>query len=389
MALVNVLNMIVGHIGKPGGLAFYERPPFDEGPSVPWLTARAVKELAADDRRRPVVCLLYEADPLYAVPASAPVRSLLERCESIISMSSFVDDSSALADLLLPDHAPLESWGEHVRPGSSPSLVVSLQQPVVEPLYDSRAMEDQLLDLAGYLGLQGFAYEDFPALLRQKWPAYATTREDERPTLAGEVWLRSLQQGGWWQTTAPERPVTQQNVPGRYEPARFDGDEQAFPYHFYPYPSPALGHGRGAALPWLQELPDPLTTAMWGSWIEINPATAAALGVRQGDVVRVTSRWGSLEAPVLLFPGMRPDLVAMPMGQGHQSYGRYASGRGANPLAILGDLYDEGSGAPALAATRVALETTGRRRQPVTLERPGANGDFLPLLTIGRSHRSL
>jgi molybdopterin-containing oxidoreductase family iron-sulfur binding subunit len=128
---------------------------------------------------------------------------------------------------------------------------------------------------------------------------------------------------------------------------------------------------------------------MWGSWIEINPATAAALGVRQGDVVRVTSRWGSLEAPVLLFPGMRPDLVAMPMGQGHQSYGRYASGRGANPLSILGDLYDEGSGAPALAATRVALETTGRRRQPVTLERPGANGDFLPLLTIGRSHRSL
>jgi anaerobic selenocysteine-containing dehydrogenase len=149
-----------------------------------------------------------------------------------------------------------------------------------------------------------------------------------------------------------------------------------------------LGHGRGADLPWLQELPDPLTTAMWGSWVELNPTTAALLGVKQGDIVTVRSRHGSLEAPVLLFPGIRPDVVAMPMGQGHQSYGRYANQRGANPVSILAALHDVPSGTLAGAATRVSIEPTGRKQQPVTLERPGSHGEHpFPLLQIGRTRR--
>jgi anaerobic selenocysteine-containing dehydrogenase len=94
---------------------------------------------------------------------------------------------------------------------------------------------------------------------------------------------------------------------------------------------------------------------MWSCWVEINPATAARLGIRDGDLVAVTSAHGSLEAPALVYPGIAPDLVAMPVGQGHETFTRYASGRGANPLGILSPSTESVTGAPAWAATRVRL----------------------------------
>ena len=77
---------------------------------------------------------------------------------------------------------------------------------------------------------------------------------------------------------------------------RFAGDEKQFPLHLQVYPSTAFYDGRGAPLPWLQQLPDPMTTVVWDSWIEINPATAARLGISHGDLVEVTSPQGSLRA---------------------------------------------------------------------------------------------
>ena len=73
---------------------------------------------------------------------------------------------------------------------------------------------------------------------------------------------------------------------------QFDGDAEQFPLHFLPYPSSAFLDGSLAHLPWLQEMPDPLTSAMWSSWVEINPATAATLGIHEGDIVEVASSHG-------------------------------------------------------------------------------------------------
>jgi molybdopterin-containing oxidoreductase family iron-sulfur binding subunit len=120
---------------------------------------------------------------------------------------------------------------------------------------------------------------------------------------------------------------------------------------------------------------------MWGSWAEINPATARRLDINQGDVIRVHSRHGALEVPALHFPGIRPDVIAIPIGQGHGHYGRYASGRGINPLSILAPLFDRRSGALATGATRVRIEKTGMPARLALLERPGVQPGS-ELLTI-------
>jgi anaerobic selenocysteine-containing dehydrogenase len=145
----------------------------------------------------------------------------------------------------------------------------------------------------------------------------------------------------------------------KYAEPVFDGEASQYPFHFLPYASLQFGDGSSAHLPWLQELPDPLTSAMWSSWIEINPQTAERLKLAQGDLVDVTSSQGTLRAPVMIFPGIAPDVVAMPVGQGHESFTRYASNRGVNPIAILAPAAEAETGALAWAATRVKIARAG------------------------------
>ena len=102
-----------------------------------------------------------------------------------------------------------------------------------------------------------------------------------------------------------------------------------------------------------------VSTAMWSSWVEINPQTASRLGVGQGDIVEIASAHGALRVPALVSPGIAPDVIGMPVGQGHETFTRYASGRGANPIGILASIVEPETGALAWAATRVRLSRFG------------------------------
>jgi anaerobic selenocysteine-containing dehydrogenase len=144
-------------------------------------------------------------------------------------------------------------------------------------------------------------------------------------------------------------------------PARFEGSEQEYPYFLHLYLSNLLSDGRGANQPWLQGSPDPMTTVAWQTLVEVNPDTARQLGLQDGDVVRVTSPHGELEAPVYTFPAIRPDTVAIPVGQGHSDYGRYARNRGGNVMRLVGAQAGAQGGNLNWATLRVKITRTGRK----------------------------
>ena len=121
---------------------------------------------------------------------------------------------------------------------------------------------------------------------------------------------------------------------------------------------------------------DVMTTAMWSSWVEINPKTAAQLRIAPGDLVEVSSQHGSVRAPAILSQGIAPDLIAMPVGQGHEKFGRFASGRGANPLSILAPLAERETGALAWAATRVKLARIGGPKEGKLITFAGGLSQF-------------
>ena len=154
---------------------------------------------------------------------------------------------------------------------------------------------------------------------------------------------------------------------------QFDGEAGGFPFHLLPCASTVFYDGSTAHLPWLQEMPDPLTSAMWSNWIEINPTTAGRLQVATHDMVEVTSRHGSVHAPVVVTPGIAPDIVAMPIGQGHESFTRYASHRGSNPISILAPMMEPQTGAMAWGATRVRITRVSDGRGELILLRAASS----------------
>ena len=328
----------------------------------------------------PQLLLVYDANPVFSAPPALRVREALAKIPTIVSFGSFIDETSALADLILPDHAPLESWLDSMPESGSTRAIVSLAPPAVLPLHDTRSMPDVLLGLAHQLGgdvAKALPWTTFDAMLRAAYvPLHARGGSIDAKT-DDDFWDAMQTQGGWWgvptadQPTAvdKEEPVTMASP----KPAGATGE---FPFYFLPYVSQSFGDGSLAHLPWLQELPDVLTSAMWSSWVEINPQTGERLGIKQGDLVEIASPQGSVHAAAVLSPGIAPDMVAMPVGQGHENFGRFASGRGANPLSILEPHGVVDTGALAWAATRVKLARAGGPEQAKLLLFAGGMSGF-------------
>jgi molybdopterin-containing oxidoreductase family iron-sulfur binding subunit len=153
------------------------------------------------------------------------------------------------------------------------------------------------------------------------------------------------------------------------QPAPSSADA-AYPFSLIPAVSASMRDGRPANLSWLQESPDPLTTVVWDSWAELHPSTAKAMHVREGDVLIIKSAHGSIRAKAYLMPGIHPGSVAVPIGQGHESYGRYATHVGVNPLKILDPIFDQETGELAIYATRVAITKTDQNERIVKDEGP-------------------
>jgi anaerobic selenocysteine-containing dehydrogenase len=360
---VNALNALVGSIGVAGGLFFTPRPEMNPGLDTEGTVGEdetiqglALSILASSES--PIgVLLLNDTNPVFGTPQAWRVAEAIAQVPFVVGFGHFVDDTNVLADLILPDHSFLESWIEGVPESGSIGSVASVGPPAMRPLYDTRAMPDVLLDLG-----RGLTRPLDPAL---PWDSYEDMIEMSFRTLpapegADALWAQAQEDGGWFGEAASQaaQPAAPDTAALGWEQPEFEGDVAEYPFHFLPFASQAFLDGSLAHLPWLQELPDVLSTAMWSCWVEINPQTAARLGVEEGDMVEITSGHGAIEAPVWISPGIAPDVIAMPVGQGHQTFTRYASGRGANPLAILAPVVQPETNALAWAATRVRVTRT-------------------------------
>jgi menaquinone reductase, molybdopterin-binding-like subunit len=361
----------------------------DQGPEpirtfTPELTEASKVENTSDIQSwsalPPQLLLLYDANPVFSAPPAWRVRETLAKIPTIVSFGSFIDETSAHADLILPDHAPLESWLDSVPESGSSRAVVSLAPPAVLPLHDTRPMPDVLLGLGHQLGgdvAKALPWATYDAMLRAAYLPLRGRAGSIDAKTDDDFWDALQSQGGWWSAPSPAQPAAaQKQAPMAQTSPEFAGAAGEFPYHFLPYLSQSFGDGSVTHLPWLQELPDVLTSAMWSSWVEIHPQTGARLGIQPGDLVEIASQQGSIRAAAVLSPGIAPDMVAMPVGQGHENFGRFASGRGTNPISILVQQGVGESAALAWAATRVKLSRAGGPEQAKLLLFAGGMSGF-------------
>jgi anaerobic selenocysteine-containing dehydrogenase len=334
-------------------------------PAKPQAMNSLVRDMAAGNVRG--LLFIGEVNPLFGLPAVVGWQTAMEKVPYKASISSFLNESTATVDIALPVRTFLEEWGDFV-PSVLPSGVQlgALTQPVIDPTYitrrydvdssgnpksmmDTREMNDILIDLLNRLRAVDSPDRSID-VVRKTWSAVGGATLTEPDFNNDEKWVDLVSNGGKWPA------VTAGNAKGKAAFARLDVQTRpqgSFSLQLYPHLY--YGDGRHASLNWAQEMPDPMSSSVWNSWVEINPAIAHALGIRTGDVVRLTSSAGSIELPAVPYPGIHPDALAIPLGQGHTEYGRNASGVGVNPLTLVENVADKTTGAMALCAMSVSM----------------------------------
>jgi anaerobic selenocysteine-containing dehydrogenase len=355
------LNIAVNNLGADGGLFFLpDAPVYADVNGRPSSAAEMQALVERLNSGQIKAVFVHGANPAYDLPAAWGFTPALGKAELVVSFSSHPDETALQADYVLPGPTALESFGYQKVVTGADRMTLSGFQPVVTPLHDTRAMADVLLSAAAGAG-KSLPFADEAAFLQQAVQVLADqggVYADANPDV---FWMLWLQHGGWWKA-----------APGRVAPAAFmaAGASQAVPasvfdgdgeFYLLPFPHPNLGDGSQANIPALQETPDPTTTVMWNTWVEINPETAKKLGLHDDDVVLIESPAGKIEVSVYLYPAIRPDTIAVPLGQGHTAYGRYAAGRGQTPLALLGGAQNAAGGL-AFMGVKVKLTPTGKTR---------------------------
>ncbi|HEX3275242.1 MAG TPA: molybdopterin-dependent oxidoreductase, partial [Gemmatimonadales bacterium] len=350
-AAVNLLNFVAGNVGQT--VKFGAQ--LAGGDGYPGLAQLA----SAMDGGQVAVLLVHDANPVYALPRAAGFAARLKKVPFKVSTSMFLDETAAQCDLLLPQHHALERWDD-LAPRAG---VRSLMQPVMEPVFDTRAAGDILLLLAKKAAgpLAKFTDASWEARLRSRWQALAGERKEAD---ADRFWRDALQRGGVFdEAPAPAQVALAPSATEvGYTRPTYDGTGS---FVLLAYPHGMLHDGRGTNKPWLLENADPVTKITWHPWVEVGPETARRMDIQNGEILRLTSPHGAIEAPAYVHPGLHAEAVAVPLGFGHTEYGAFAKGRGVTPLDLLGA---PGGDFVAYAGTRVAIEKTGAFRKLATVE---------------------
>ncbi|MDX2193865.1 MAG: molybdopterin-dependent oxidoreductase [Gemmatimonadales bacterium] len=268
------------------------------------------------------VALVHEANPVYALPKSTGFAAAFAKVPFKVYTGQFMDETAAACDLLLPNHHALERWDD-VEPRAG---VQGLLQPVMEPVFKTRHTGDVLLAAGKAAGYALPDAADFHAHLEKTWKARLGGGDPEG------AWREALAKGGRY-AAAPASPALRANPAAiKYTaPAKAAEGE----YVLLATPSSLLHDGRGTNKPWLLENPDPVTKMTWRPAIEVHPDTAKLFDARNGEIIRVETAAGAIEAPVVLYPGIAPGVLSMPLGWGHTAYGEFAKDRGANATDVL------------------------------------------------------
>jgi len=424
---VHMLNALVGSIEQPGGILTQRYPTLRDWPELPddpiattGCQAERVDGCgtlfpigfsayqAVADRilsGYPVdLLILYDANPVFETPGGARFKEAFEKVPLVVSFSSFIDESAAYADLILPEPTFLERYEDHYFEGVGyPG--VGLRQPVINRRHNTLPVGDFLLRVAGAMGgpvSEAFPWKTYEGLLRYRlaptlkaagetvdagwetlkelgvWitPGYRFARRGSSKwvdEIIGRDRLLSPRDGYFdffsrelfcllggksddeLAALGLDRAGIEVGLP-HYLPTEFQGDEHEFPFVLNVVTLMALGPRSAAAnMPTLQEISGMTVGETWGSWLEMNPETAHELGLHDKDEVWVESPYGKVKTKLRVVKGLRPEVVNLPYNQGHQGLGRWADGRGVNGLDLLNPASEPVSGLASFTNTRVKV----------------------------------
>jgi molybdopterin-containing oxidoreductase family iron-sulfur binding subunit len=307
------------------------------------------------------VLILWGVNPAYTFPDAALWRSAAANVPLKVFIGLHGDETARDCQVVLPEHHWLESWGDY----ETSTDLLTLQQPAIGPLHDTRQGEDVVLRIIGALGVR--TRSDYYKYLRARWQREVFPAAS--PVPFERFWSAALHDGVLRREARPNQrrrlrvPAVQASaarVAGRSAKSRTakvsaEGASAVGGFELVLHPGAAVYDGRYANNGWLQELPDPITKATWSNPVSIAPADAEQLGLEDGDVVKIEARGRAVEIPVFVQPGQAAGVITGSLGYGRRALS-VAEGVGVSLYPFL----DERSSVSRFQ-TAVTLTRTGGR----------------------------
>ncbi len=251
--------------------------------------------------------ITYNVNPVYTLPNAAGFTESLKKLKLSVAVSIQDDDTANATQYALPAPHYLESWGDVKLSETKFGLV----QPTIQPLFNTRQLQDVLLKWSG-------ATANYYDTLKDYWAAN---------TLGNKSWNTALHDGFFNVPVSGELEITVNELNTSAIASELLASIKAEGYELTLYSSTALGDGKQANNPWLQELPDPITRATWDNYLTVSMADAKALGFENpvkdngaidGNYAKVTVNGTSVTVPVLIQPGQAKGSFGLALGYGRE-----------------------------------------------------------------------
>ncbi len=381
---VHTLNALMGNINKAGGIWAVPEPDYiswpelgmdnvastgmqqrrvdgagsDKYPHARYLLNR-LPEVINSSQDSPIQMLLVaSANPRYTLADSQSVAKAFEKIPLVVSFSSFMDETTVNADMILPNHVYLERYEDVPAARGFPKPIISLAQAVVDPLWNTRHSGDVIIQIAKQLGgpiADAFHWDSYPACLEEsladKWDTLVEKGYWIDEDFVAADWAEAFEtESGKFEFTSKEIDALPQ-----YNPLKAKGDETFYPLVLIPYDSMRLTDGYIGSPPFLVKSLEAYILQTNDVLVEVNPTTAKEYGLNDGSVAILRTPKGNARVKVQHYDGIMPGVIAMPRGLGHSAYDKFLAGKGANYNALIDVLEDPASGYDAAWGIRARL----------------------------------
>jgi Fe-S-cluster-containing dehydrogenase component/anaerobic selenocysteine-containing dehydrogenase len=341
----HLLNTMLGAEGQTVETAFTPGP-------VDVCTFEDLRKHVTDMKSaRYHAALFWDVNPAYFCPDRALWTAAVAAVPRKVFIGLHPDETARECQIVLPEHHWLEAWGDY----EASADLLSLQQPTIGPLYDTKQGEDLLLDLMRALG--GAAPADYHEYLKARWQKEVFPAGSLVPFEA--FWSAALHDGILRRPAQPRSPRTLQAAAIEQAVTKA-ATPTTKGFELLVQPGVGVYDGRYANSGWLQELPDPVTRVTWLNPLAVSPADAQRLNLTDGDVVQVEVGGRRIEIPVLVQPGQARGVVSAALGYGRDALS-VAQGVGVNLYPLL----DETSTASNLRVGAALIATGKRVRLPL------------------------
>jgi molybdopterin-containing oxidoreductase family iron-sulfur binding subunit len=303
-ALVLAMNAALGNIGQT--ITFTKS-------EAPVDSLALVKQLGVELKSGAVQTLVVlGGNPVYTLPADIDLAGAMPRIPATVVLSEDENETWMLAQWKLPLAAALECWGD----ARAQDGTISIQQPLIEPLFGGKSILEVAAMIAGRTQTSG--YELVSAKWMAEWPAAG--RETR--------WNAALYEGLIKETQTAPIPVALDAKKVAVAAAASISKAQSDRIEAVFYPSHSTYDGRYANNAWMQEAPDPMTKVVWDNVALVSKTTAARLSVRDGDLLKLAMSGRAIEVPAMIQPGHADNSISLALGYGRSACGRVGQGIG-------------------------------------------------------------